>query len=296
MNIQNTRDLGSDGIKVVVAGEAGNGKTTLARTLVEGLKDEKVFIISAEAGLLSLRGTDIDTCDLRFADDGSFISKENRIARLGQVHSWLMEPEQVKKYRWVFVDSLTEINQNMLEKLEADPDFQGPKNTIKKFGELSTRMRGLAKTFRDLPGYNVVFTALVKSNTDSDQKTTMGIDMVGAFSEKLPALFDEIFYLGVLAEIDEKTGRNKRTLLTQKTDKVTFPKDRSGALDRLEPADLSLIAKKIREKAKQPMAIPAAVAPAESPSVPAPAAAPLVADISAKAKEAAALVASVPRK
>lgn len=265
MLIQNTRDLGSDGIKVVVAGEAGNGKTTLARTLSEGLQGERVCIVSAEAGLLSLRGADIDVIDIQKDDKGELIPKEKRLDRLGQVYAWLIEPAQLAKYRWIFIDSLTELNQNMLERLEADPEFQGPKNTIKKFGELSTRMRSLAKTFRDLPHYNCVFTALVKTTTDSDQKTSLSIDMVGAFADKLPALFDEIFYLGVSSEIDEKTQRNKRMLLTQKTDKVTFPKDRSGSLDRLEPADLSLIAKKIRDKATPPV----------------------VADISSQAKEAA---------
>lgn len=265
MKIQNASDLASDGIKIVVAGEAGNGKTTLARTLAEGLKDERAVVISAEAGLLSIRGVNIDVINIQTNDEGEPLPKEQRIARLGEVHQWLMAPEQRKKYQWVFIDSLTEINQNMLEKLEADPDFQGPKNTIKKFGELSTRMRGLCKSFRDLPHYNVVFTALVKTVTDADQKTTLSIDMVGAFAEKLPALFDELFYLGVSSEIDEQTGKNKRMILTQKTDKITFPKDRSGTLDRLEIPDLSHLVKKIRAKKT-----------------------PLLPDISAKGKEAAA--------
>ncbi len=266
MQIQNTRDLGSDGIKIVVAGEAGNGKTTLARTLAEGLKGERICIISAEAGLLSLRGADIDVLDLLKDDKGEPVPKEKRIDRLGEAYQWLILPEQTAKYKWIFIDSLSELNQNMLERLESDEEFKGPKNTIKKYGELATRMRGMCKTFRDIPNYNVVFTALVKTSTDSDQKTTLSIDMAGAFADKLPALFDQIFYLAVMPEIDEKTGRNKRVLLSQKTDKVVFPKDRSGALDRTEPADLALIAKKIRDKALPP----------------------IVADASAQGKEAAA--------
>lgn len=248
MKIQNTKSLGHEGIKIVVAGEAGNGKTTLAKTLAQGLQGEKTLIISAEAGLLSLRGQDIDVIDLQRDDDGKPVPKEKRIEWLGQVYAWLVLPEQQARYSWIFIDSLTELNYLMLERLDADPEFQGPKNTIKKFGELSSRMRSLAKTFRDLPSYNVVFTALVKQVTDSDQKATLEIDMVGAFASKLPALFDELFYLAVLPEIDEKTGRNKRVMLTQKTEKVTFPKDRSGKLDRLEPPDLAAIAKKIRQE------------------------------------------------
>ncbi len=312
MKIQNTLDLGSDGIKIVVAGEAGNGKTTLARTLVEGLKNEKVCIISAEAGLLSLRGVDIDVIDIQRDDAGEPIPKEQRLTRLGEVYHWLTEKEQVAKYRWIFIDSLTELNQNMLERLEADPEYQGPKNTIKKFGELSTRMRSLSKNFRDLPHYNIVFTALVKEAKDNDGKTSIAIDMIGAFAAKLPALFDEIFYLGVLSEVDELTGRNKRGILTQKTDKLTFPKDRSGTLDKLEPADLAAIVKKIRAKAgvspsaaatnpepgkvhQAPAPVQVSATPPTQPQVAAEVnangpAAPLVADISATAKAAAAEV------
>jgi hypothetical protein len=283
VRIENTKEMGSDGIKIVVAGEAGNGKTTLARTLSEGLRGERICILSAEAGLLSLRGADIDVIDLQKDDDGKLIPKENRIERLAQIYQWLTQPEQIKKYRWIFIDSLTEINQNMLERLEADPAFQGQANTIKKYGELSTRMRGLAKIFRDLPHYNVVFTALVKEDKDSDQRTVVAIDMIGSFADKLPALFDEIFYLGVMKELDDR-GRNKRLLMTNKDDKYKFPKDRSNALDKFEAPDLAAIAKKIRIK----VAATAAGKPATSDkalSTPDPK--PLVADISQAAKAAA---------
>lgn len=246
MRVVSTEGAGDGAVKMVVAGEAGNGKTTLARTLAEGLTDERVLIVSAEAGLLSLRGSKIDVADIQTADDGKPVEKAMRFHRLGEVFAWLQQPDQQKKYRWIFVDSLTEINQNVLEMLEADPAFQGQANTIKKYGELSVRMRGLCKSFRDLAHYNVIFTALVKSETDADGKPVMKIDMVGAFAEKLPALFDEIFYLGVLPEVDERTGKNKRALLTQKTDRISFPKDRSGKLDRIEPADLAYAIRKIR--------------------------------------------------
>lgn len=280
MKIQNTKDLGSDGIKIVVAGEAGNGKTTLAKTLVKGLRSERICIVSAEAGLLSLRGVDIDVIDLQKDDEGNFVPKERRIERLGKVHAWLTEKEQIARYSWIFVDSLTELNQNMLESLEADPAFQGQANTIKKYGELSTRMRGLTKAFRDLPHYNVVFTALVKDETDSDQRTSVAIDMIGSFAAKLPALFDEIFYLGVLKELDEN-GKNKRKLMTGKDEKYKFPKDRSGALDKFEEPDLAAVVKKIRGKVESEAKVPTQGATSGSPQ------APLVADISAAGKAAA---------
>lgn len=259
MKVQNTSSAESSGIKIVVAGEAGNGKTTLARTIQDTLK-EKVILISAEAGLLSLKGSGVDFVDLQTDEEGKPVPKEQRTIRLGAVYKWLLEPEQMAKYKWVFVDSLTEVNQNLLESLEANPEFNSPKDTIKKYGELAKRMRSLCKTFRDMPHYGLIFSALVKKTTDADNVVKSAIDITGSFSLQLPALFDEVFYLGVTNEVGED-GRNKRTILTQKSDRIEFPKDRSGKLDRYEPADLGVIIQKMRAQA-------------------------LVADISTAAKEA----------
>lgn len=268
MKVMSTKSAESARLKIVVAGEAGNGKTTLARTIQEGL-GERVLVISAEAGLLSLKGADLDYIELQVNDEGQPVPKEKRIARLAEVYNWLMLPEQMAKYRWIFLDSLTEISQNMLEQLETIEEFSGPKNTIKKYGELATRMRSLAKSFRDMPHYSVVFSALVKEETDQDNQKKVKVSLIGSFADQLPALFDEVLYLGVTKEVGSD-GRNVRMLLTQKTDLYQFPKDRDGALDRMEPADLSVIVRKLRSaQAKKP----------------------LVADISAQGKEAAKMVA-----
>jgi hypothetical protein len=246
MKIKNTETDTKAPISIVVAGEAGNGKTTLAATLQEGL-GEKVLIISAEAGLLSLRGRGVDYLELQMDEEGKDVPKQARIARLGQIYQWLMQPEQMARYQWIFIDSLTEIQQNLHEFLESQEEYQGPKNTIKKFGELSNRMLSLCKSFRDMPHYNKVFSALVKNETDQDNQTKMKVSLIGSFSDRLPALFDEIFYLGVTNEV-APDGRNIRQLLTQKTDRIDFPKDRSGRLSRLMPADLSAVVKKIRSQ------------------------------------------------
>lgn len=268
MKVLSTSGTESDKIKIVVAGEAGNGKTTLARTIEEGL-GEKVLIISAEAGLLSLKGSSIDYIEMQQKWDGEKnvweqVQKQDRITRLAEVYHWLLQPAQQLKYQWVFIDSLTELSQNMLENLESQEEYQGAKNTIKKYGEFSSRMRSLCKSFRDMPHYNIVFSALVKNETNQDNQQKMKVSLIGSFADQLPALFDEIFYLGVTKEIDEQ-GRNIRKILTQKTDIIDFPKDRSGMLDRFEPADLAAIVRKIRRK-------------------------PIISGISEKAKEMAAQV------
>ena len=55
MEIKRTSDVTLEGITILVYGNSGVGKTSLIRTI-----PGRVLILSAEAGLLSLRNTDIE--------------------------------------------------------------------------------------------------------------------------------------------------------------------------------------------------------------------------------------------
>lgn len=242
MKVTNTKSIGADALKILVYGESGTGKTTLASTI-----NEPTLVISAEAGLLCLRGKSIDVIDISVNDEGQPIKKEERIDRLGEAYAYLLTDEARKKYKWIFIDSLSELSQNMVEKLQQE--FPERKDSLVLYGENSKRMRSLVKSFRDLPYYNVVFTALSSIDKDENNMRYVGISIVGSFAEKIPALFDEVLYLHV--ERNAETGEISRQLVTQKSDKLVC-KDRSGSLNKTEPADLSVIANKIRAVATQP--------------------------------------------
>lgn len=241
MKIFSTENIGVNELKILVFGEPGAGKTSLAKTI-----KEPTVIISAEAGLLPLRGEKIDVIDISRDDNGNLIPKEKRADKLAEAYQYLLTEAARKKYKWVFIDSLTEINQNLLEKLQQE--FTDPKDTLKLYGELSKRMRSLVKSFRDLPGYNVVFTALSEVEKDENAQRYTTISLVGKFAAQLPAFFDEVFYLHVQKNED---GSQSRVLVTDKTDKLTV-KDRSGALEKFESPDLSIIANKIRKPKTEP--------------------------------------------
>jgi hypothetical protein len=97
-------------------------------------------------------------------------------------------------------------------------------------------MRSIVKNFRDLP-YHVVVVSLCKDEEDEAKRRHIVLDVPGSIASKIPAYFDEFFYLHV-----DKDGT--RSLITRGTD-TFIAKDRSGKLDAKEPADLGLILDKI---------------------------------------------------
>lgn len=241
MKIQNTENLGVNALKVLIYGASGTGKTTLAGTL-----SESTLIVSAEAGLLSIANKKMDVIDITTDDSGTLLPKEKRIGRLGEVYKFLNEAETQKKYRTVFIDSLTEIGQNMLEQLQTE--FPDAKDTLRLYGENSKRMRSLIKSFRDLPNYNVIFTCLSLEDKDENNRRIISTDLVGKMTQQIYGYFDEVFYLYVSKD---EQGNFNRHLLTNSQETV-IAKDRSGRLDRIELPNLGRVFEKIRSvKAEQ---------------------------------------------
>ena len=234
MEIKSTKNSGVDKLKILVYGESGVGKTLLAKTL-----PPETLIISAEAGLLGLSGSKFDVVDVAVDDAGKIIPESSRTARLAQIYHHLQKPENVKKYQWIFIDSLTEISENLMANLQEQ--LPEKKDTLNRYGENSRRLKAIVKKFRDLPYYNVVFTALAAKEGDDLGPKYYAPSVIGKVSQALPSYFDEVFFM----EVEETPEGPSRVLHCDKDERFVA-KDRSGLLGKKCPPDLGKIAQIIK--------------------------------------------------
>lgn len=208
------------GVKLLVYGDSGAGKTFMASTAPAPV------ILSAEAGLLSLRRFQLPVIEIQTVED------------LVQAHLWCQQSAEAGQFQTVYLDSITEIAEVVLanaKKLVKDPR--------QAYGELIEKMLSTIKAFRDLQGKHVVMTAKMEPFKDTLNGTvTYMASMPGSkLGPQLPYLFDEVFRLGIGVDAQ---GAKYRFLQTQ-PDLQYSAKDRSGVLDPVEPPDLNYVFNKI---------------------------------------------------
>lgn len=212
-----------NGLKFLVHGPAGSGKTTLMATT--GMP-EKTLIISAESGLLAIRGTDIAVIEVK------------SIEQLAEAYAFILSDPVGQAFTWICLDSISEIAEvclNEEKKIAKDPR--------QAYGSLIEKMTDLIRGYRDLPGRNVVFSC--KQERAKDEQTGAMLyfpSMPGNnLKQGIGYFFDFVFALRV-----EKDPEGNPTRWLQTSRDFNYEcKDRSGSLDMFEPADLASIAHKV---------------------------------------------------
>jgi len=211
-----------NGVKIVVYGKAGVGKTKLCSTA------PKPIILTCEGGLLSLREFDIPVIPIRSYGD------------IIEAFNFVSKSAKAKVFETVCLDSITEIAEVVLT--DAKTRF---KDKRQAYGELIDSVVPLIKQFRDLPGKNVYFSAQEVSTVDrQDSSVYFSPNMPGGKLEnKLQFLFDGVFRM-------EADNDGKRFLRTQANFQC-IAKDRSGALNKKESPNLTRIINKIMRSVKE---------------------------------------------
>lgn len=220
INIKSTADVANTGVKMLVYGSAGVGKTRLAVT------SPAPIILSAEGGILSLKQYALPFLEV------------HTIAELEAYYQWLAYDQTSWQFQTVMLDSVSEVAEVVLAN-----EMKNNKDPRKAYGEMATHMMGILRQFRDLPGRHVIFTA--KMGKTKDEQTggiVWGPMMPGQqLDQQLPYMFDEVFHLGSYRSSEGQTYEALRT----RADNQYQAKDRSGMLDAWEPPDIGHIIAKI---------------------------------------------------
>jgi phage nucleotide-binding protein len=219
INLRSTKGLHANGVKLLVYGNAGAGKTSLIPTLPNPV------VFSAEGGLLSIADADVSFVEVSSYDT------------LMEAYRWVTESDEAKHFESIALDSISEIAEVVLnheKKIAKDPR--------QAYGSMQEQMSDIIRAFRDIPNKHVYFTAKCEKATDETGRILYAPSMPGnKTGQQLPYFFDEVLALRV--EKDQE-GNSQRALMCD-SDGIWQAKDRSGKLDTWEAPDLGAIINKI---------------------------------------------------
>ncbi len=244
------------GVKMVLLGKSGIGKTSQLRTISE----HSTLFVDLEAGDLAVREWKGDTIRPatwpEFRDLVVFLAGPNPAmppdapfsdAHFRHVCERYGDPTQLSKFDTYFVDSITVLSRMCFCWAKSQPaafsDRTGKPDSRGAYGLLGQEMLTALTHLQHARGKHVVFVAILDERIDDFNRKVFAAQIEGSkTAAELPGIVDEVV---TLAEIKAEDGSSYRAFVTSTINPFGYPaKDRSGRLDLLEPPDLgALIAK-----------------------------------------------------
>lgn len=252
--------MSNQGIKCMVLGEYGVGKTTLLRTLPEAT----TLFVDMEAGELAVRGWKGDSIGTTEKDKirdwescrkiAAYIGGPNPHLRPDQAYSSMYydravadfgDPSKLDKYTDVFLDSISVASRLCKQFADSEVIRTGQSNNkFAAYGILAQEMIDWMTQLQHAARKNVFFVGLLNKKKDDFGRVDYLLQIEGSKAGlEVPAIVDQVV---TMADVMCADGIERKALITKKKNDWNFPaKDRSGALDPLEPPHLGKLMEKI---------------------------------------------------
>jgi len=274
------------GVKLVLLGKSGLGKTSQLKTLPEA----STLFVDLEAGDLAVKDWRGDCVRPKtwpeFRDLTVFLAGPNPAlpaevpfsqAHFDHVCQQYGSPVQLAKYDTYFVDSITVLSRLCLTWAKSQPaavsDRTGKPDLRGAYGLLGSEMIGALTHLQHARGKHVIFVAILDEVTDDFNRKVFAPQIDGTkTSLQLPGIVDEVI---TLAELKTDEGQAYRAFVCHTVNPWGLPaKDRSGRLDLIEPPHLGQLIGKcaMAQSTARPIAqllttgLPASAAPDFTPA------------------------------
>lgn len=246
------------GIKGVIFGKSGIGKTSLLWTLPA----DKTLFFDLEAGDLAIEGWDGDSIRPRTwqecRDFAVFIGGPNPALRDDQPYSpahyaavceKFGDPAVLDKYDTVFIDSITVAGRLCFQWCKGQPqafsEKTGKPDTRGAYGLHGQEMIGWLTHLQHTRGKNIWFVGILDEKLDDFNRKIFQPQIDGSKTGlELPGIVDQVV---TMAEIAAGDGQAFRAFVNHTLNPYGFPaKDRSGRLSLLEEPHLGKLMAKIK--------------------------------------------------
>jgi AAA domain len=250
------------GVKALVVGPTGVGKTSLLRTL----DPVRTLFVDIEAGDLSVQDVPVDAIRL-----GDWPTARDLACRIGGPNSSFPPTacyseahyqavggalDNLDRYDTVFVDSITAVSRLSFRWAEQQPEAfserTGKKDTRGAYGLHAREMLLWLYQLQHARGKHVAFVGILEKVTDEFNATSWQPQMEGARAgRELPGIVDQII---TMQWIDFGDGAPTRAFVCTSPNAWGYPaKDRAGRLEQIEEPHLGkLITKLISPGRRKP--------------------------------------------